>query len=220
MARAGFAWVVLPFTQDDAAWEVSTFRTLVGIADRHGLEPIISPWGGDDFGGEGVQTSMTTLDWLARARETGAQILHVDEPKVAHLTIAQVADAWGGAPTVWLTVEPHRAAVVDAATSARVAVLGTDAYDGTVEERVARTRTFARQAGRLDLAWVQAFRIPEGGEDLVADGVRAMAALAPRVGVWGWKGSTGRGELRSVDPAAVQAAVNQAMIAARAQEPG
>ena len=216
MARAGFGWVLLPFTQDDAAWEVSTFRALVAIAESHALEPVISPWGGDEFGGEGVQTSMATMDWVERAKATGAPILHIDEPKLSHVTIPEILDRWGDDRTVWLTVEPHRAAIVDPTAVASVAVLGTDAYGGTIDDRVARTRAFHAHTGRLDLAWVEAFRIPAGGEGLVGDGVRAMAGLAPRVGVWGWKGSTGRGELRSADPVAVQAAVDGAIAELRA----
>ena len=211
MTAAGFAWVLLPFSQDDAAWEIPTFRLLVTMARELGLVPIISPWGGDDFGGEGVQTSMSTLDWIARARETGAPVLHVDEPKARGITIGQVLDAWGDDDAAWLTVEPHRAGVLDPATAGRVAVLGTDAYDGTVQDRVASTRAFAAATGRLDLAWVQAVRVPDGGEAAIGEAVLAMAELAPRVGIWAWKGSTGRGVLRSADPGAVQAAVDAAI---------
>jgi hypothetical protein len=82
-----------------------------------------------------------------------------------------------------------------------------------VHERVAATRAFRDQAGRLDLAWVQAFRITSGGEPAVADAVAAMAELAPLVGIWAWKGSTGRGELRSADPGRVQLAVERAIAA-------
>jgi hypothetical protein len=42
-----------------------------------------------------------------------------------------------------------------------------------------------------------------------------MAELAPRVGIWGWKGSTGRGDLRSANPALVQDAVAAAIREAR-----
>jgi hypothetical protein len=42
-----------------------------------------------------------------------------------------------------------------------------------------------------------------------------MAELAPRVGIWGWKGSTGRGELRSANPGGVQEAVERAIAAVR-----
>jgi hypothetical protein len=213
IARGGCSWVLFPFSHDDALWEASTFRTLVRAAERHGLEPAISPWGGDDFGGEGVQTALPTRDWLARARATGASILHVDEPKGGRLTIDEVLDAWGDDATTWLTVEPHRVGILDPVTIGRVAVLGTDAYSGTVHERVAATRAFRDQAGRLDLAWVQAFRITSGGEPAVADAVAAMAELAPLVGIWAWKGSTGRGELRSADPGRVQLAVERAIAA-------
>ena len=216
IARGGCSWVLFPFSHDDALWEASTFRALVAAAERHGLEPVISPWGGDDFGGEGVQTALPTRDWLARARATGASILHVDEPKSGRLTIGEVLDAWGDDWSTWLTIEPHRAGILDPATIDRVGVLGTDAYSGTVAERVAATRAFAEQTGRLDLAWVQAFRIPDGGEPAVADAVQAMAGLAPLVGIWGWKGSTGRGELRSANPGRVQQAVERAVAAVRA----
>jgi hypothetical protein len=215
IARGGCSWVLFPFSHDDAHWEASTFRALVAAAERHGLEPVISPWGGDDFGGEGVQTELPTRDWLARARATGASILHVDEPKAGRLTIGEVLDAWGDDARTWLTVEPHRAGILDQATIGRVGVLGTDAYSGTLDEREAATRAFREQTGRLDLAWVQAFRVADGGEPAVADAVCAMAELAPRVGIWGWKGSTGRGELRSANPGGVQEAVERAIAAVR-----
>jgi hypothetical protein len=43
-----------------------------------------------------------------------------------------------------------------------------------------------------------------------------MATLAPLVVIWGWKGSTGRGVLRSDDPNAVQAQVARAVAEVRA----
>ena len=218
MARVGFDWVLLPFSQDDATWEVETFRRLAELAERVGLEPVISPWGGDDFGGEGVQTSMPTLEWIAHARETGVRTLHIDEPKTAGITIGQVLDAWSDDAATWLTLQPDRVGILDPATAARVAVLGTDAYTGALEQRLAETTAFAAAAGRLDLAWVQAFRVAAGAEAGVGEAVLAMARLAPRVGIWAWKGSTGRGVLRSADPAAVQAAVDAAIAEWRVHE--
>ena len=216
MAGAGFGWVLLPFTQDDALWEVSTFALLVESARRAGLVAVISPWGGDDFGGEGVQTAMPTLEWIARAKATGARVLHVDEPRTERLTIGQVLDAWGDDGNAWLTVQPERAGILDPGIVERVAVLGTDAYEGSPEHRAATTLAFRERTGRLDLAWVQAFQIPAGGEPLVGATLRAIAALVPRVGVWAWKGSTGRGELRSADPGLVQAEVDRAIAAVAA----
>jgi hypothetical protein len=220
IARSGFSWVLFPFTQDDAAWERPTFRLLVATAQECGLLPVIGPWGGDEFGGEGIQGRMATLEWLARARATGAPVLHVDEPRVATVTLPQVLDAWGDDASVWLTIQPERSAALDPETVQRVAVLGTDAYDGSVARRVAATRAFGRVTGRLDLAWVGAFRVPRGREAFVGRTVTAMAALAPYVGVWGWKGSTGRGELRSARPRVVQEHVRLAIADVRAGQTG
>jgi hypothetical protein len=202
---AGHDWVLLPMTQDDAAWEQATFRMLVDAARAVGLEPVISPWGGNEFGGEGIAGPLSVVDWLARAAETGATILHIDEPKANTSSIAEVIAAWSG--RVWLTIQPNRTKVLDGVDLSRVDVLGTDAYDGDVGERVTATSCAGSMLGRLDLAWVQAFRIPAGAEPAVGDAVRAMAGLAPRVGIWGWKGSAGRGDLRSDRPAVVNAAV-------------
>ncbi|MFL5709157.1 MAG: hypothetical protein ACJ77Y_09265, partial [Chloroflexota bacterium] len=66
-------------------------------------------------------------------------------------------------------------------------------------------------AGRLDLAWVQAFRIPAGGERFVGQVTQALSAVAPIIGVWAWRGSTGRGTLRSDDPMRVQREVSAAI---------
>ena len=209
MARTGYAWVLLPMTQDDAVWERSTFRQLVALARDEGLEPIVSPWGGDEFGGEGIPGPLPVDGWIDRVRETGATTLHVDEPKARSTTIEHVLDLWDG--PAWLTIEPHRVGVLTPDVASRVDVLGTDAYEGPVERRVEVTQGFRAATGRLDLAWVQAFRIGAGDEPAVGDAVRAMAALAPRVGIWGWKGSTGRGDLRSADPLVVEAAVAAAI---------
>lgn len=211
VAAQGFTWVLLPLTQDDATWEGRTFRELVAIARGRGLQTIISPWGGRSFGGEGVETGMALGDWLERARDTGADALHVDEPREAEPTLERLLDQWGGDDRAWLTMQPHRAAELPRSVLERVAVLGTDAYEGDVEARVAATAAFGEATGRLDLAWVQAFRIPAGSEPIVGEAVRAMARLAPHVGVWAWRGSTGRGELRSDDPNAVQAEVARAI---------
>jgi hypothetical protein len=43
-----------------------------------------------------------------------------------------------------------------------------------------------------------------------------MATLAPMVGIWGWKGSTGRGVLRSDDPDEVQTEVARVVAEVRA----
>jgi hypothetical protein len=206
---AGHDWVLLPMTQDDAVWERATFRALVELAREHGLDPVVSPWGGDDFGGEGIAGPLSVPAWISRVVETGATTLHVDEPKARSLAIADVIEAWPG--KVWLTIEPYRTAVVGGIDTSRVDVLGTDAYEGDVTERIAATTRAAADLGRLDLAWVQAFRIRAGDEPEVGDVVRAMAGLAPRVGIWGWKGSTGRGDLRSDRPAVVAAAVAAAI---------
>lgn len=211
MVAAGFSWVLLPFTHDDALWERSTFARLVETATLVGLESVISLWGGDEFGGEGVQTRLRTADWIARARDTGASSFHVDEPRVSTMTLPLILDAWGDDSSAWLTIQPDRTGLIDAETRRRVAVLGTDAYDGDLEERVQVTRGFEEATGRLDLAWVQAFRIGDGKEPFVGQCVEAMAQLAAHVGIWGWKGSTGRGELRSARPADVQRAVDGAV---------
>ena len=220
IARSGFSWVLFPFTQDDAAWERATFRLLVETAEECGLLPIIGPWGGDEFGGEGIQGRMPTEEWLARARATGAPVLHVDEPRVSTLTLPQVLDAWDDDANVWLTIQPDRSAALDPETVERVAVLGTDAYDGSVARRVADTRNFGSLTGRLDLAWVGAFRVPRGREAFVGRTVIARATLAPYVGIWAWKGSTGRGDLRSARPRVVQEQVRRAIAEVRAAQIG
>ncbi len=209
--RQGFDWVLLPMTQDDAVWERSTFRALVTASDAEGLTPIVSLWGGGEFGGEGIAGPVPVADWIEIARDTGAPILHVDEPKNRALLVPEILDRWGDDASAWLTVEPHRVHQFDRVAFARPAVVGTDAYDGTVADRVAATTRFGRVAGRLDLAWVQAFRIREGEEPVVEECVRAMAGLAPYVGIWAWRGSTGRGDLRSERPLAVQDAVARAI---------
>jgi len=217
MRAQGFDWVLLPMTQDDAVWERRTFAALVAGAVAEELLPVISLWGGGEFGGEGIAGPLSVPDWIRIARDTGAPVLHVDEPKNRSLGVPAVLDLWGEDGTAWLTVEPHRAGLFDAGTYRRPAVVGTDAYTGGVADRVAATQGFAAASGRLDLAWVQAFRIAAGEEGLVADGIRAMAALAPSVGVWGWRGSTGRGDLRSDRPLDVQRAVAGAIAAVRAE---
>lgn len=211
IAAQGFDWVLLPFSQDDARWEQRTFADEVRVARSLGLTSVISPWGGDEFGGEGVETSLGLGDWLARARDTGADALHVDEPRRPTTSVAQVLDLWGSDATAWLTMQPDRGGELPPDVAGRVAVLGTDAYEGDVAARVAATTAFRAVTGRLDLAWVEAFRIRAGAEPAVEAATRAMAGLAPMVGVWAWKGSTGRGVLRSDDPAAVQAAVAAAI---------
>jgi hypothetical protein len=220
MRREGFDWVLLPMTQDDAACERRTFEALVGLAVAEDLLPVISLWGGGEFGGEGIAGPLSVADWLEVARDTGAGVLHVDEPKNRSLSVPQLLDLWGDDATAWLTVEPHRADRFDAETYRRPAVVGTDAYDGPLAERVAATEGFRAATGRLDLAWVQAFRIAAGAEPDVGAAVRAMAALAPRVGIWGWRGSTGRGDLRSALPLAVQDAVAAAIAEVRAGAAG
>lgn len=209
--RQGFEWVLFPFTHDDALWETRTFADLVATARGLGLTTVVSPWGGREFGGEGVQTPLHAREWLLRAKATGADILHVDEPRLSSLTLLDVLDVWADDERVWLTIQPERAGELPKAVVARVAVLGTDAYDGDLRTRIATTEGFRDQAGRLDLAWVQAFRIADGGEAFVGEVTQAMAELAPFVGVWGWKGSTGRGELRSANPSLVQDAVARAI---------
>ena len=211
MRAQGFAWVLLPMTQDDAVWERRTFAALVARSIAEDLQPVISLWGGDEFGGEGIPGPLTVPEWIAVARETGAPVLHVDEPKNRSLGVPGVLDLWGDDANAWLTVEPHRVGRFDAETYRRPAVVGTDAYAGTVEERIAATVGFRAATGRLDLAWVEAFRIRAGEEARVGEAVRAMATLAPRVGIWGWRGSTGRGDLRSDRPLEVQRAVAEAV---------
>src|SRR5215210_1870053 len=92
VARQGFDWILLPFTHDDAMWEVTTFSDQVAIARDLGLTTLISLWGGVEFGGEGVQTPMSLDTWLERARSTGAEALHVDEPTVQSLTLDDLLD--------------------------------------------------------------------------------------------------------------------------------
>ncbi len=211
MRAQGFSWVLLPMSQDDAVWERPTFAGLVAAALAEGLDPVISLWGGDHFGGEGIAGPLPLADWIEIARDTGAPVLHVDEPRNDALRVPAVLDMWDDDASAWLTVEPHRAGEFDAEAFRRPAVVGTDAYSGTVANRSDLTKAFQAATGRLDLAWVQAFRIRAGQESLVADAVTAMAALAPRVGIWGWRGSTGRGELRSDRPLEVQRAVAEAI---------
>lgn len=211
IARQGFDWVLLPFTHDDALWERATFGDLVATARALGLTTVISPWGGDEFGGEGVQTALSLETWLERARASGADVLHVDEPRLASRRLVEVLELWADDARIWLTIQPERAAELPPDVVRRVAALGTDAYDGSLEDRVAATRAFALATGRLDLAWVQAFRVRAGQEAGVGEAVRSMAAIAPLVGIWGWKGSSGRGDLRSDDPSAVQRAVSEAV---------
>lgn len=211
MRAQGFSWVLLPMTQDDAVWERRTFAALVEAAAAEDLEPVISLWGSADFGGEAISGPLTVPEWIAVARDTGAPVLHIDEPKNRSLTVPAVLDLWGDDANAWLTVEPHRAGLFDAETYRRPAVVGTDAYEGTVEERVAATTRFRDTTGRLDLAWVEAFRIRAGQEAAVCRAIEAMAALAPRVGIWGWRGSTGRGDLRSDRPLEVQRLVAEAV---------
>ena len=216
MRRAGYEWVVLPMTQDDAVWERATFRELVVAAESAGLEPVVSPWGGDVFGGEGVPGPLSPGEWIDRAFDTGAAILHVDEPKLPPRAARSLLRGWPG--RVWLTIEPERWPVLSRLGTAGLEVVGTDAYGGTIDDRIAATRTFAAAVGRLDLAWVRAFRIAAGGEDDVTASVVAMANLAPRVGIWAWKGATGRGELRSERPGHVEKAVQRGIAAVRAAE--
>ncbi len=211
MRSQGITWVLLPMSQDDAVWERRTFAALVTAATAEGLEPVLSLWGGGHFGGEGIAGPVSIQDWVEVARDTGAPILHVDEPKNATLGVPALLDLWDDDAHAWLTVEPYRARLFDAETWRRPAVVGTDAYDGPLAERVATTRGFGADTGRLDLAWVQAFRIAAGAEEQVGDGIRAMAAVAPRVGIWGWRGSTGRGDLRSDRPLEVQRVVGEAI---------
>jgi hypothetical protein len=211
MRAQGFSWVLLPMTQDDAVWERRTFAALIEAAAGEDLEPVISLWGSADFGGEAISGPLTVPEWIAVARDTGAPVLHIDEPKNRTLTVPAVLDLWGDDANVWLTVEPHRAGLFDAETYRRPAVVGTDAYEGTVQERVAATTRFRDTTGRLDLAWVEAFRIRAGQEAAVCRAIEAMAALAPRVGIWGWRGSTGRGDLRSDRPLEVQRLVAEAV---------
>jgi hypothetical protein len=211
IAEQGFSWVLLPFTHDDALWEAETFRDLVTSATSLGMDAVISPWGGAAFGGEGVQTDLPINEWIARARATGAAYLHVDEPRISVATMAEVLEMWADDSTAWLTMQPERASELAPGVVHRVGALGTDAYDGTTEERVRATQAFAAATGRLDLAWVRAFRVASGEEPLVGDATRAMAGLAPMVGVWGWKGSTGRGTLRSANPDLVQGCVAEAI---------
>jgi hypothetical protein len=216
IAAAGHDWVLLPMTQDDAVWERSTFRALVLAARAAGLEPIVSPWGGEHFGGEGIAGPLSVPEWITRVADTGALSLHIDEPKAGGTSVASILDLW--AERIWLTIEPHRVGFVSAADAERVDVLGADAYHGDLAERVAATVAAGGALGRLDLAWVQAFRIRAGEEGLVRDAVHAMADVAPRVGIWGWKGSTGRGDLRSESPAAVASAVAEAIDAVHAAQ--
>lgn len=216
MRRAGYDWVLFPMTQDDAVWERSTFRRLVAAAETTGLEPIISLWGGGMFGGEGIAGPLSAAEWIARARDTGAPVLHIDEPKLPRPAVREMLARWSG--PVWLTLEPDRAHALGPLGPMRFEVVGTDAYTGTIDDRVAATDGFRRTVGRLDLTWVRAFRIPAGGEEEVAAGVVAMAGLAPRVGIWAWKGSMGRGELRSDRPALVEMSVQRGIAAVRAAE--
>jgi hypothetical protein len=211
MAELGLDWVLLPFTHDDALWEVTTFGRLVDAAADRGIEAVISPWGGAMFGGEGVETDLTLADWIVRARETRAPILHVDEPRVSTATLSEVLAEWGDDESTWLTIQPERSGELAAEIVRRVPVIGTDAYDGSLAERVATTTAFEDATGRLDLAWVRAFRVPAGEEGEVGEAVLAMAELAPRVGIWAWKGSTGRGSLRCANPELVQASVASAI---------
>lgn len=216
MRTAGFDWVLLPMTQDDATWECDTFSALVATARSLGLVTVISPWGGDIFGGEGIAGPLMLDGWIANARATGADILHVDEPR--GFPIEQALDAWGCDETAWLTIQPDRVAEITPSVVSRVAVLGTDAYDGDLQARIDATREFGAAAGRLDLAWVQAFRIPAGGERFVGHVTEALSDVAPIIGVWGWRGSTGRGTLRSEDPMRVQSEVSAAIRRVRARD--
>jgi hypothetical protein len=209
MSAAGFDWVLLPMTQDDATWECETFNALVSAARALGLVTVVSPWGGDIFGGEGIAGPVSLTEWIDHARATGADILHVDEPR--GFPIEHALDAWSCDERAWLTIQPDRVGEMTPSVISRVAVLGTDAYDGDLETRIDATRAFGVAAGRLDLAWVQAFRIPAGGERFVGQVTEALSDVAPIIGVWGWRGSTGRGTLRSDDPMRVQREVSAAI---------
>jgi hypothetical protein len=219
MADQGIDWVLLPMTQDDGVWETRTFRGLVDLARDAGIVPVISLWGGGEFGGEGIEGPLSVGRWVEAARATGAPILHLDEPKNRSLGVPGVLDLWGDDASAWLTIEPYRVDLFPRDAFARPAVVGTDAYTGSVDDRVQATSRFRTRTRRLDLAWVEAFRIREGTEAAVGEAVLAMASLSPNVGVWGWKGSTGRGDLRSDRPAAVQEAVAEAIAAYRSSDP-
>lgn len=219
IAAAGYTWVLLPFTHDDALWEGTTFALQVAFARSLGLRTVISLWGGTEFGGEGVRTDLPTLEWLARAKETGADVLHVDEPRGAALPGHHLLDAWGDDSRVWLTIQADRGTWLDPGIVRRVAVVGATAYDGDVRQRLRALRAFRATTGRLDLAWVQAFRIQAGEEAVVGQMTAAAAAVAPVVGIWAWRGSTGRGELRSARPRRVEEAVQAAIAAYRSDVP-
>ncbi|MFL5641804.1 MAG: hypothetical protein ACJ771_05620 [Chloroflexota bacterium] len=216
MCAAGFDWVLLPMTQDDATRERETFQALVVTARALGFVTVISPWGGDIFGGEGIAGRLSLEEWIGHARATGADILHVDEPR--GFPFEHALDAWGCDERAWLTIQPDRAGEITPSVIARVAVVGTDAYDGDLEARLDATRAFGVASGRLDLAWVQAFRIPAGTEEFVGQVTEALSAMAPIIGVWGWRGSTGRGTLRSDDPMRVQSEVSAAIRRVRARD--
>jgi hypothetical protein len=211
---AGFEWVVLPMTEQDATYEIDTFEFAVTSARDQGLEPWISPWGvAGCFGGEGVTSGMTVSRWLDAALECRPATIMWDEPKIVealllgfmdHVRDAGVRNA--------VVVEPERRPLYDYALSAADSA-GIDPYFDTVGQISETARSFVELKPNDPHVWVRAFRIAYGTEAFVGEAVAKLAKVPGigRVGVWGWKGSNASGVLRSARPLVVQQEVNAAI---------
>lgn len=219
IAAAGFTWVNLPVTEQDATFDAAGCAAQVRAARAAGLEVWVSPWGvARRFGGEGISSVRPGDDlgseravarWLGVALAAHPDAVMWDEPRnldsalFASLrrTVA-AADAKNA-----LVLEPETA-WPDAATLTDVDHLGTDPYDWHrpdweqwATHWATRAQTLAAQIGAEPHVWVRAFRIAAGQEGRIVEAARLYAGLdMPRMGYWGAFGSRSVGCLACARP--------------------
>jgi hypothetical protein len=183
----------------------------------------LSPWGLAFFGGEPITTTAhlcprscqaraVLARWLAVAVAAAPDLILWDEPHVdrhccpPQAITALLLDLIHSTPLhikhalYW---NPARCPELPGALAHCCQTVGVDLYDpATIEAQLDLVLALCLAYGVEPSCWVRAFRLPAGDEGQIAVAVeRARARGIKRVGVWGFRGSSGLSALACERPA-------------------
>lgn len=162
LAAAGFAWVVVPISEERMAFDFDGTAQVITALQLERLAVRVSPWGvGGLFGGEGIQGRgdpvETVLGWLDRAEHLDPDGIYWDEPKGVHGATAISMARTFQPEHVYLN--PHVGVAPSDAVLARMASIGIDCYDGDIVRAIDEAEGLASQHGKPIHIWVRGFRI-------------------------------------------------------------
>jgi hypothetical protein len=231
IVRDGFAWIVLPTTEEQVQYDARGVAARVKQAREHGLDVWLSPWGvASLFGGEGLSAAgprpnvtavRDALDrWLDVALAAEPDVLLWDEPHARpgeeeRLDVLHAAQA--RVPAVIrqaLYWNPHVCPTIDERTLAACWSVGLDAYDGDVAGAANRFRSTPAPE-MVPHLWLRGFRVAATAEAALARGIAGAAAHGvPLVGIWGYRGALAPSCLACERPEVMWSAVVAAIRAA------